>query len=64
MTADIDARTHIALLEGQLTKLQAELEAAHKRINELELDIQRYQLQIAAEALNLATDRAVDRALG
>jgi peptidoglycan hydrolase CwlO-like protein len=64
MTADIDARTHIALLEGQLTKLQAELEAAHKRINELELDIQRYQLQIAAEALNLATDRAVARALG
>jgi peptidoglycan hydrolase CwlO-like protein len=64
MTADIDARTHIALLEGQLTKLQAELEAAHKRINELELDIQRYQLQIAAEALNIATDRAVDRALG
>lgn len=43
---DIDARTHIALLEERLTKLQAELEAAKRRIAELELDIQKYQLQL------------------
>ena len=53
---DIDARTHIALLEVQLTKLKAELDAARKRIAELELDIQRYQLQ--------AADRALARASG
>ena len=48
---DIDARTHIALLEEQLARFQAELEAARKRIAELELDIQRYQLQAADRAL-------------
>jgi hypothetical protein len=41
-----DLRTRIALLEEQLTKRDKELEAAKQRISELELQIQRYQLQL------------------